>query len=162
LSGLEIVSLDLAIDVEVVLTIFIVLYIICPFCCNVLLLGVTGPIIVHPKEPEPFEYDDERMLFLQDFYIQTSIEQDIGLQNYPFTWVGNPNSLLINGKGLASRCVEDIGDDFGDANVCLVDTCNDTLAWTPTISVDAGKTYRFRMINRYDFVLFILFPTAIH
>jgi FtsP/CotA-like multicopper oxidase with cupredoxin domain len=119
---------------------------------------LSGPIIVHPKDPEPFEYDEERMLFLQDFFIETGTQQYVGLQNYPFTWIGNPNSLLINGKGLASKCLEG-GDNFDDPLSCLVDTCNDTLAWTPTIFVDAGKTYRFRIINRYVQFLLRLHPS---
>jgi FtsP/CotA-like multicopper oxidase with cupredoxin domain len=108
--------------------------------------GMTGPIIIHPKEPEPFDYDEERMLFLQDFYIQTGSQQEAGLDNYPFTWVGNPNSLLINGKGLASACLEG-GASYNNSNSCLVNTCNDTLAWTSVVPVEAGKTYRFRIIN---------------
>jgi L-ascorbate oxidase len=109
--------------------------------------GVTGPIIIHPSEPEPFDYDEERILFLQDFYMDTGTQQLVGLENWPFTWVGNPDSLLINGKGLATACL-DGGDNAGDATACL-STCNDTLAWLSNISVDPGKTYRFRIINRY-------------
>lgn len=114
--------------------------------------GMTGPIIVHPKDPEPLTYDEERMLFLQDFYIQTGAQQEAGLDNFPFTWVGNPNSLLINGKGLAASCTEG-GVSYNDTNACLVNMCNDTLAWTPIVSVEAGKTYRFRIINSAQLVM---------
>ncbi|KAL3912025.1 MAG: hypothetical protein SGILL_007048, partial [Bacillariaceae sp.] len=113
--------------------------------------GVTGPIIIHPKEPEPFDYDDERVLFLQDFYTQTGTQQQIGLENYPFTWVGNPTSLLINGKGRAPSCLEG-GGNFGDESACL-STCNDTLAWISNVSVDPGKTYRLRIINSASLVM---------
>ena len=107
--------------------------------------GLMGPIIVHPTEEEPFEYDEEVVLFLSDFYIQTSDQQVIGLQNYPFTWVGNPDSLLINGKGVAAKCQEG-GEAVDHAGACL-STCNDTLPLLETITVEAGKTYRFRVIN---------------
>jgi FtsP/CotA-like multicopper oxidase with cupredoxin domain len=109
--------------------------------------GLAGPIVVHPKEPEPFEYDEERVIFLSDFFSQTGQQQEIGLENIPFTWVGNPDSLLINGKGIASACVEG-GVDFGNPDLCL-DTCNDALSLLPAISVEAGKTYRLRIINGY-------------
>jgi L-ascorbate oxidase len=105
--------------------------------------GLSGPIIIHPKEESTnLEYDDERMLFLQDFYSETGEQQRAGLDNFPFTWIGNPDSLLINGKGLAAACAMEGADPV----VCL-DTCNDTLAWLPTIEVEANTTYRIRIIN---------------
>ncbi len=103
--------------------------------------GLSGPIIIHPKVNE-LEYDDERMLFLQDFYSETGEQQRAGLDNFPFTWIGNPDSLLINGRGLALSCTAEDADPL----LCL-DTCNDTLAWIPTIEVEANTTYRFRIIN---------------
>ena len=44
--------------------------------------GLTGPLIVRPKDPEPFEYDEEQIVFLQDFYIHTGAQQKAGLENY--------------------------------------------------------------------------------
>jgi FtsP/CotA-like multicopper oxidase with cupredoxin domain len=40
--------------------------------------GVTGPIIIHPKEKEPYDYDEERLLFLGDFFDQTSLQRCAG------------------------------------------------------------------------------------
>lgn len=111
--------------------------------------GLSGPIIVHPKDPEPFEYDEERTIYLQDWYIQTSTQQLIGLMNFPFTWIGNPNSLLINGKGLAPECLEG-GESFNNSLVCL-ETCQDEPL--STLNVEAGKTYRFRLINAGQLVM---------
>lgn len=111
--------------------------------------GLTGPVIVHPKTPSmDLEYEEDRMLFLQDFYSETGEQQRAGLDNFPFTWIGNPDSLLINGKGLAASCVA----DGSDVTLCL-DTCNDTLAWIPSIEVEGNSTYRFRIINSGQLVM---------
>ena len=111
--------------------------------------GLTGPLIVHPKSPEPFAYDyeDEHTVFLQDFYTETGEQQAAGLKNWPFTWIGNPDSLLINGKGLAPKCdATEEGSDFGNPFTCL-DTCDDLLSWLPKLTVKPNKTYRLRIIN---------------
>jgi len=107
--------------------------------------GLVGAVVVKPQVPEPFEYDEDQVLFLQDFFSQTGDQQQAGLDNYPFTWIGNPMSLLINGKGLAADCAPG-GSLAADASACL-STCNDTLAWIPTLDVQANMTYRFRLIN---------------
>jgi L-ascorbate oxidase len=118
--------------------------------------GLTGPLIVHPEkeeEEEEGDYDaEDRILFLQDFYIQTSQQQATGLLNYPFTWIGNPDSLLINGKGIASKCSEG-GSNFEDPNACL-STCSDSSQLLlSTINVESLKTYRLRLINSAQLVM---------
>ena len=121
--------------------------------------GLSGLLIVHPKEPptteggQPLEYDEERVLFLQDFYSETGEQQRAGLDNWPFTWIGNPDSLLINGRGIARACLLD-GANFGNTNVCL-ETCEDTAgAWLPTIvDVEENKTYRLRIVNGGQLVM---------
>jgi FtsP/CotA-like multicopper oxidase with cupredoxin domain len=66
-------------------------------------------------------------------------------------WVGNPNSLLINGKGIAPEC-QDGGVNFNNSLYCL-DTCmQDPLQLLSNITVDAGKTYRLRLINSAQLV----------
>jgi FtsP/CotA-like multicopper oxidase with cupredoxin domain len=119
--------------------------------------GLSGPIVIHPKteSSDPFEYDEERVIFLQDWYIQTSTQQLIGLKSFPFTWIGNPNSLLINGKGLAAECLPDGGVNFNDTLKCQIDLCvgpalTDQLSVIP---VEVGKTYRFRIINDAQLVM---------
>jgi FtsP/CotA-like multicopper oxidase with cupredoxin domain len=57
--------------------------------------GITGPIIIHPKNGYPFEYDDDVVVFFQDFYTQTGTQQQVGLYSFPFVWVGNGNSILV-------------------------------------------------------------------
>ena len=117
--------------------------------------GLSGPIIVHPKSPqetEPFSYDEERLFFLQEWYVQTSTQQWVGLNNWPFTWVGNPNSILINGKAVAPECLPD-GASFNVSTKCL-ETCLSPMEEMLNVtSVVAGKTYRFRIINAAQLVM---------
>jgi FtsP/CotA-like multicopper oxidase with cupredoxin domain len=103
-------------------------------------------------------------MFLQDWYILTGTQQMIGLESLPFAWVGNPQSFLINGKGLAPACAEqDGGVWFNDTSMCLTDVCaNATTNATYMVDGDAynvttvelGKTYRFRIINSAQLIMF--------
>ena len=69
-----------------------------------------------------------------------------GLLSFPFVWIGNPNSLLINGKGIAPECLEG-GVSFNNSLLCL-DTCQgDPLALLAMVNVTEGMTYRLRLIN---------------
>lgn len=104
--------------------------------------GITGAMIVHPTENVNVpQYDKDVIVFLQDWYHTTSTNQRTGLDSEPFVWVGNPDTLLINGKGAFDGCSEG-----GAAAQCL-DTCNDTAALLERIQVEQGKTYRLRLIN---------------
>jgi FtsP/CotA-like multicopper oxidase with cupredoxin domain len=114
--------------------------------------GVTGPIIIHPKEKEPYDYDEERLLFLGDFFDQTSLQRCAGLKSDDFEWIGDPTSLLLNGKGLSQYCTNFNGTQPDGGHICL-DSCSDTKKWTPSILIEAGKTYRFRFINAGGLVM---------
>ncbi|KAF7839982.1 L-ascorbate oxidase [Senna tora] len=61
--------------------------------------GLYGMIRVSPRDPEPFAYDYERSIILNDWYHKSTYEQAIGLSSNPFNWVGEPESLLIQGRG---------------------------------------------------------------
>ncbi|KVI06356.1 hypothetical protein Ccrd_015289 [Cynara cardunculus var. scolymus] len=50
-------------------------------------------------EAEPFSYDYDRSIILNDWYHKSTYEQAAGLSSVPFVWVGDPESLLIQGKG---------------------------------------------------------------
>lgn len=102
--------------------------------------GITGALIVNPTQNVNVpQYDEDLVVFLQDWYHTTGTNQRIGLDSEPFVWVGNPDSFLINGKGMFHQC-----DQGGPS--CL-STCNDTAALLSRIQVEEGKTYRLRIIN---------------
>ncbi|BFG35359.1 hypothetical protein CerSpe_216330 [Prunus speciosa] len=50
-------------------------------------------------ESEPFSYDYDRSIILNDWYHKSTYEHAVGLSSLNFSWVGEPQSLLIQGKG---------------------------------------------------------------
>uniref|UniRef100_A0A1D1Y756 L-ascorbate oxidase n=1 Tax=Anthurium amnicola TaxID=1678845 RepID=A0A1D1Y756_9ARAE len=63
--------------------------------------GLYGSLVVDVAdgETEPFHYDGEHDLLLSDWYHQDINSQTVGLSSNPFRWVGEPQTLLINGRG---------------------------------------------------------------
>ncbi|XP_030454795.1 L-ascorbate oxidase-like [Syzygium oleosum] len=63
--------------------------------------GLYGSLIVDVAEgeKEPFDYDGEFSLLLSDWWHRSVHEQEVGLSSVPFRWIGEPQSLLINGRG---------------------------------------------------------------
>ncbi|CAM0952255.1 unnamed protein product [Alopecurus aequalis] len=64
--------------------------------------GLNGMIVVTVPEGvrEPFRYDDEHTVLLEDWWHQSVYDQATGLSAKPFVFVGEPQSLLINGRGM--------------------------------------------------------------
>lgn len=52
--------------------------------------GLYGMIRVSPRDPEPFAYDYDRSIILNDWYHKSTYEQATGLSSIPFEWVGEP------------------------------------------------------------------------
>ncbi|KAF9591612.1 hypothetical protein IFM89_004841 [Coptis chinensis] len=63
--------------------------------------GLYGSIQVSVPDgiTEPFAYDYDQSIILTDWYHKSSTEQAIGLSSKPFGWIGEPQSLLIQGRG---------------------------------------------------------------
>ncbi|CAI9780947.1 unnamed protein product [Fraxinus pennsylvanica] len=63
--------------------------------------GLYGSIRVSlpDGESEPFWYDYDRSIILTDWYHNSTYEQAAGLSSKSFVWVGEPQSILIQGKG---------------------------------------------------------------
>jgi L-ascorbate oxidase len=92
-------------------------------------VSASGPLII--EDPvQPFPYDDEKIIYLQDVFVKndTAIEQGLAAR-YNWTWSGESAMVLVNGQGG--------GIDNGT-------TCNASLS---TIDVEPGKTYRLRFIG---------------
>ena len=72
--------------------------------------------------------------------------QIAGLDNIPFGWVGDPQSLLLNGKGQYNCSL--IPSNF-TAATGDVKTCNASApqCGREVFTVQAGKTYRFRIAS---------------
>ncbi|XP_059659377.1 L-ascorbate oxidase-like isoform X2 [Cornus florida] len=63
--------------------------------------GLYGSLIVYPPKGvrEPFPYDGEFNLLLSDWWHASSHQQELSLSTKPFRWIGEPQTLLINGRG---------------------------------------------------------------
>lgn len=81
----------------------------------------------------PYDYDEERILFWNDYFNKTDESLEAGLVGVPFVFGGESNAVLLNGKG--------IGIGHG-ANETGNGTCG-----PPVIDVKPGMTYRFRFIG---------------
>ncbi|CAL5214461.1 unnamed protein product [Lathyrus oleraceus] len=99
--------------------------------------GLYGMIRVASKDPEPFSYDFDRSIILNDWYHKSTYEQSAGLSSIPFQWVGEPQSLLIHGKGRFN------------CSSLTADVCNSTNPQcSPFVqTVVTGKTYRIRVAS---------------
>ncbi|KAJ5345731.1 hypothetical protein N7452_003735 [Penicillium brevicompactum] len=87
-----------------------------------------GALIVDPAQPSPYEYDEERVIALTDFFEKTDQEVEDGLLSSNFTWSGETAAVLVNGQGrLATNAT-------GECKLAA-------------ISVEPGKTYRLRFIG---------------
>ena len=85
-------------------------------------------------------YDGESTVFLQDWYHQDGYTRRTGLDTSPFIWIGNANSFLINGGGIFTPCLGDDTEGLSCDDDCSIDN------YIKTIEVEAGKTYRLRII----------------
>ncbi|KAK3411652.1 hypothetical protein EUGRSUZ_I00388 [Eucalyptus grandis] len=89
---------------------------------------------------EPFTYDYDRSIILNDWYHASTYEQAAGLSSIPFVWVEEPQSLLIQGKGKfdCSKLVTASSDPMA---------CNTTNPECSPymLTVVQGKTYRLRI-----------------
>ncbi|KAJ4715670.1 L-ascorbate oxidase family protein [Melia azedarach] len=101
--------------------------------------GLYGLIKVSPPagESEPFTYDDEHNILLSDWYHLSSYEQATDLTSIPYVWIGEPQSLLINGRGKYD-CAN------LDASVC---NATNPQCLPSSITVVPGKTYRIRIAS---------------
>ncbi|KAK9939404.1 hypothetical protein M0R45_016100 [Rubus argutus] len=63
--------------------------------------GLYGSLIVEVAEgeKEPFHYDGEMNLLLSDWWHESVHHQEVGLSSNPMRWIGEPQSLLMNGRG---------------------------------------------------------------
>ncbi|CAN6210531.1 unnamed protein product [Urochloa humidicola] len=104
--------------------------------------GLNGLIVVEAArggpDAEPFGYDGEHAVLLNDWWHKSTYEQAAGLAAVPFGWVGEPQSLLINGRGRFVNC-SSMAPGACDAKhpECA----------TQVFAVVPGKTYRFRIAS---------------
>lgn len=109
--------------------------------------GLQGPIVIQdPNKPPPFEYDEELVLFLQDWYHRPGPSQRVGLDSDPFIWIGNAQAFLMNGKSQFSGCLNENSTEFL-TGLCDQNCSLATETYLPSLQVEAGKTYFLQIVN---------------
>ncbi|CAF2338497.1 unnamed protein product [Brassica napus] len=105
--------------------------------------GLYGMMIVRsPKET--LQYDGEFNLLLSDWWHQGSHAQELYLSSRPMRWIGEPQSLLINGRGQFNCSLAAYFNEGGLKECKFKD--NDDCA--PTIlRVEPLKVYRLRIAS---------------
>ncbi|KAG6492416.1 L-ascorbate oxidase-like [Zingiber officinale] len=105
--------------------------------------GLYGSLIVDVAdgEEEPFHYNGEFNLLLSDWYHKSIYDQMVGLSSRPMKWIGEPQSLLINGRGqyncsLAAHLIQ------GSSTCKLTKDCEPVV-----LQVLPNKTYRLRIAS---------------
>ncbi|KAK6924119.1 Multicopper oxidase, N-terminal [Dillenia turbinata] len=91
---------------------------------------------------EPFAYDYDRSIILNDWYHNSTYEQAAGLSSIPFVWVGEPKSLLIHGRG-RFNC-SSLGTTSSVAGLC--NSTNPECS-PYVMTVVPGKKYRLRVAS---------------
>ncbi|KAF8648325.1 hypothetical protein HU200_064906 [Digitaria exilis] len=134
--------------------------------------GLYGSLIVDVAEgeEEPFKYDGELNLLLSDWYHEAVYAQAAGLERKDdhFQWVGEPQTVLINGRGQFGCTLGDVGDfqreiqrdakaavceDEKKTNCSMIlrsecgPFCRDTQCGPVVFDVQPGKTYRLRIAS---------------
>ncbi|KAJ9605703.1 hypothetical protein H2200_009552 [Cladophialophora chaetospira] len=104
--------------------------------CHVGFQAITasGPLIVEDAYPLPYDYDEEIILQIGDFYLEDDHTMESLLTASPSVWPGDAAALLINGRSGNSP--------FASASNGSDHSCE---PWV--ISVVTGKTYRVRVIG---------------
>lgn len=123
--------------------------------------GLSGPLIVRPRRrllPARPRYDKEYIMFIQDWYHTPGGVSSRGL-NQPFdaafvtntsgqfTWVGNPQSVLINGQGNYEYCTIPTSGTNTTCSISNVNASSPNGCSLDTFEVISGRTYLFRIIN---------------
>ncbi|KAM6576735.1 hypothetical protein CsatB_028572 [Cannabis sativa] len=108
--------------------------------------GLYGSLIVDVAEGEmePFHYDGELNLLLSDWWHQSVHEQEVGLSSAPIRWIGEPQSLLLNGRG-QHNCSLAAHYSNSSSNKCNLkggEKCAPKI-----LKVQPNKTYRLRIAS---------------
>ncbi|RAH83160.1 putative multi-copper oxidase [Aspergillus japonicus CBS 114.51] len=106
---------------------------------------VTGPLIVAEADGRPpYEYDEERILFLSELFNVTDETATEWLTDPDLKWPGEAEAILVNGQG------------YRGLNGSEAEASSPYGAWDPTveepcsaavIEVEPDRTYRFRAIG---------------
>ncbi|WCJ41509.1 L-ascorbate oxidase [Euphorbia peplus] len=108
--------------------------------------GLYGFLIVDVAEgeSEPFHYDGEINLLLSDWWHQSSHHQEVRLSSNPMRWIGEPQSLLINGRG-QYNC--SIAPEVSKQGMQKCQLKGGEQCAPPIFKVERNKIYRLRIAS---------------
>ncbi|KAH0784124.1 hypothetical protein KY290_003722 [Solanum tuberosum] len=108
--------------------------------------GLYGSLIVEvPKdEKEAFHYDEEFNLLLSDWWHKSSHDQQIDLSSKPFRWIGEPQTLLMNGRG-QFNC--SLAAQFSKLPITQCKLRGDEQYAPQIFKAHPNKTYRLRVAS---------------
>ncbi|XP_031283448.1 L-ascorbate oxidase-like [Pistacia vera] len=108
--------------------------------------GLYGSLIVDvgDGEKEPFHYDGEFNLLLSDWWHQSVHDQEVGLSSKPFRWIGEPQTLLINGRG-QYNC--SMAAHFSNSSIKQCKFRGNEQCAPQILRVLPNKTYRLRIAS---------------
>ena len=106
-----------------------------------------GAFIVEDKDAPPYEYDDERLVVLGDFYYKSDYNLSSGLLAAPFQWTNDPQALTVNGNA------------YGECDPA-VKACKSG-CHTEVVTVEPDKTYRIRVIGAMALSFLCAIPSLI-
>ncbi|KAL5580037.1 hypothetical protein UlMin_012479 [Ulmus minor] len=109
--------------------------------------GLYGSLIVDVAEgeKEPFHYDGELNLLLSDWWHKSVHDQEVGLSSSTFRWIGEPQSLLINGRGQYNCSLAAHYSNSSSTNQCQLKGGEQCAP--PILQVHPNKTYRLRIAS---------------
>lgn len=110
--------------------------------------GIYGSLIVDlpAGKKEPFSYDAELSIILNDWWHKSVYEQELGLNSVPFKFGGEPQSLLIEGRGRYNCSLLPQNATTAPPG-CLVCNSTDPRCAPHVLPVTPGKTYRLRIAS---------------
>ncbi|KAJ7562285.1 hypothetical protein O6H91_03G062500 [Diphasiastrum complanatum] len=110
--------------------------------------GFYGSLIVDLKrgKREPFTYDGELSIVVNDWWHSSVYDQETGLFSIPFRFVGEPQSLLIAGRGRYNCSLVPTSSVVGDGD-CLKCNSESPQCQPYVLPVQSGKTYRLRIAS---------------
>ncbi|KAI3969939.1 hypothetical protein MKW92_006662 [Papaver armeniacum] len=109
--------------------------------------GLYGSLIVDVEDgkAEPFGYQGELNILLSDWWHQSAHDQEIALTSNPFRWIGEPQSILINGRGQFNCSIAAIVGNT--ANACNFDGRSSDQCKPDVLTVEPRKFIRVRIAS---------------
>ncbi|WCJ41507.1 L-ascorbate oxidase [Euphorbia peplus] len=108
--------------------------------------GLYGSLIVDVAKgkKEAFHYNGELNLLLSDWWHESIHHQEVGLSSKPFRWIGEPDSLLLNGRGQynCSLAAKYMKNTKGECNFKGNEVCAPSI-----MKVQPNKVYRLRIAS---------------